>query len=289
VTSKTVLITGCSSGFGYGCVNAFLEQGFRVVATLRDADTRKELFRDLLNRYESHLYVASLDVTDGEERKSIANLLETKFGGQLDCLINNAGFGLFGALEDTSEAQIREQIEINLMGTVFLTRQLLPFIRAAKGRIINMSSVLGYMALPLSSMYAASKFAIEGFSESLRYELSSHGVKVCIVEPGGFRTRFADNQRWGEDAFNQNSAYRTQTDNYSAFQNKQRTGAGTPPDAVIKACVHLATARCPPFRVRCGNDAQMAYFLQCLLPSRFLDFLLNTMFDRVFHGRRGHD
>src|SRR5688572_23972764 len=167
MSKKVVLITGSSSGFGRLLVKAFLARDWTVVGTLRNAQRSEEIFHEELKAYAGRFFAPPLDVTREEERAAACDFIERRFEGRLDCLVNNAGFGLFGPLEESSEAQIREQMEVNFFGTVLLTRSLLPSLRKSGGRIINISSAMGYMGMPLSSMYSASKFALEGFSESL--------------------------------------------------------------------------------------------------------------------------
>ena len=179
--TKTVLITGTSSGFGRQLAPRFLNAGWTVIATLRDASKRSDLFAADLAKSPGRLFVLSLDVARENERVAAAGFIDRQFEGKLDCLVNNAGFGLFGALEDLSEDQIRRQMEVNFFGLVLLSRSLLPHLRRARGRIINITSALGYLGMPLTSLYCASKFAVEGLSESLYYELKPHGVQVAIV------------------------------------------------------------------------------------------------------------
>src|SRR5437868_4806455 len=212
--TKTVLITGTSTGFGHALVPRFLNVGWTVLATMRNAESRQDLYKDEAAKTADRLFIINLDVAAAEDRAAVAQFIDNRFDGRLDCLVNNAGFGLFGALEDVSEAQIRNQMEVNFFGLVLLTRQLLPHLRRARGRIINVSSVLGYTGMPLSALYAASKFAVEGLSESLDYELRPHGVQVAIVEPGGFRTGFRSNLAYGEKSFDESSAYSSQ---FAAF------------------------------------------------------------------------
>src|SRR5262245_25417622 len=214
MSRKTVLITGCSSGFGQLLVPEFLRDGWQVIATMRGAEKRQALFSKELQQYGDQLAILLLDVTNAEERRAVRDFIKERFGGRLDCLVNNAGYGLFGAVEDLSEAQIRQQMEVNFFGLVLLTQILLPQLRQSRGRVINISSVLGFMAMPMSVMYCASKFAVEGFSEGLAYELEPHGVQVALVEPGAFRTNFAEKLTWGDKSSDTNSPYQKQTAAY---------------------------------------------------------------------------
>jgi NAD(P)-dependent dehydrogenase (short-subunit alcohol dehydrogenase family) len=180
---KTVLITGCSSGYGLETARRFHAEGFRVVATMRAPRA------DLLPRSD-RLRVLPLDVTDPA---SIAAALEAS--GPVDVLVNNAGIGLFGALEATPMATIREVFETNTFGVMAMTQAVLPQLRARRsGVVVNVTSSATLAAFPLVAVYTASKSAIEGFTESLALELQAFGVRVKLVQPGyGPTTRFTSN------------------------------------------------------------------------------------------------
>jgi NAD(P)-dependent dehydrogenase (short-subunit alcohol dehydrogenase family) len=283
--TKTVLITGTSTGFGHQLVPRFLDAGWTVLATMRNADRRKDLFKDEAAKAADRLFIINLDVADAEDRAAVARFIDNRFDGRLDCLVNNAGFGLFGALEDVSEAQIRDQMEVNFFGLALLTRQLLPQLRRARGRIINVSSVLGYTGMPLSSLYAASKFAVEGLSESLYYELRPHGVQVAIVEPGAFRTGFRDNLAYGEKSFDQSSAYSSQFAAFKRYRETRETGPGNPIDPMLDAVMKLAAANKMPLRVRCGKDAKAGYAAKRLLPEGLHRAVLGKVFNKLFSGK----
>lgn len=283
--TKTVLITGTSTGFGHRLVPRFLDAGWTVLATMRHADHRQSLFKDEAAKAADRLLIINLDVAKTEDRAAVARFIDDRFAGRLDCLVNNAGFGLFGALEDMSEAQLREQMEVNFFGLALLTRQLLPPLRQARGRIINLSSVLGYTGMPLSSPYCASKFAVEGLSEALYYELRPHGVQVALVEPGAFRTGFGLNTAYGESSLDQSSAYAAQFASFKHYREARATGAGNPPDPVIDAVMKLAAARKMPLRVRCGKDAKVGYAAKRLLPEGLHQWVLGRVFDKLFPSK----
>jgi NAD(P)-dependent dehydrogenase (short-subunit alcohol dehydrogenase family) len=266
VSERTVLITGASSGFGRLLIPAFLGEGWRVIGTLRRAAERAESFKDELRDGRFRLH--ELDVTREEDRRAAAEVIGREFGGRLDCLVNNAGYGVFGALEDVSEQQLREQMEINFFGLALTTRALLPALRNARGRVINISSVLGFVGMPMASLYCASKFAVDGLSESLHFELAPHGVGVAVVEPGAFRTNFSANQQYGERTFDENSPYAEQSKALKRYRERRASGRGTPPDEVVNAVIKLATADRMPLRVRCGKDARSVYAMKRLLPER---------------------
>jgi NAD(P)-dependent dehydrogenase (short-subunit alcohol dehydrogenase family) len=176
---KTVLITGTSSGFGKVTARHFARHGWNVIATMRQPEGEKELtgLGDVL--------VTHLDVQDG---KSITKSIQAGIArfGRIDALVNNAGFGLFGVFETTPIEKIQEQFDVNVFGLMNVTRSILPHFRNNKsGLILNVSSGAGVFTLPMISLYCASKFALEGFSESLSYELASQNIIVKIIEPGG--------------------------------------------------------------------------------------------------------
>jgi NAD(P)-dependent dehydrogenase (short-subunit alcohol dehydrogenase family) len=176
---KTVLITGTSSGFGKATVRHFAKHGWNVIATMRQPAIEPELAG------LGNVLVHRLDVEDSQ---SITESIQTGIArfGQIDALVNNAGFGLFGLFETTPLEKVREQFEVNVFGVMNVTRALLPHFRKNKGGLIlNISSGAGVFTLPMLSLYCASKFALEGFSESLSYELVSQNIIVKIIEPGG--------------------------------------------------------------------------------------------------------
>lgn len=190
---KTVLITGTSSGFGKAAVRRFAREGWNVVATMRRPQDEREL-----TQVEGVL-VTRLDVQDRPSIEAAIDAGIARFG-RIDALVNNAGFGLFGLFEATAREKIAEQFDVNVFGVMDVTRALLPHFRRNKGGLIlNVGSGAGVFTLPMLSLYCASKFALEGFSEALSYELASQGITVKIIEPGGVvSTNFG--QRSGAEA-----------------------------------------------------------------------------------------
>jgi len=184
VMKNTILITGASSGFGRAAVQLFHQQGWNVVATMRSPDKDRAL-----SGLENVL-VVRLDVTDPESiQETIAGAV-ARFG-RIDVLVNNAGYGTLGALEAASSEVIRRQVDTNLIGLIQVTQSVLPVMRQQRsGTIINVSSVGGRVTFPFSSLYHATKFAVEGLTESLQYELNPLGIRLKIVEPGGYKTDF---------------------------------------------------------------------------------------------------
>lgn len=267
---KNVLITGCSSGFGLAMVHSFLNDGWHVIATARHPETSQALLQiqnPLLTRLK-------LDITVADHRLKIQSFIADTLHNQLDCLINNAGFGLLGVFEECNEAQIREQLETNIIGLILLTQVCLPALRRSKGRIINMSSALGYFAIPMYTLYTTSKFALEGFSESLYHELAPHGVQIAIIEPGVIKTHFAVNIKRPAYTID-DPIYMQQKESfkkiYNVFYNlPQNTSA----EFIAKVALKLANQKKMPLRIRITFDAKLMYWLRRLLPSRVFLYLV---------------
>jgi NAD(P)-dependent dehydrogenase (short-subunit alcohol dehydrogenase family) len=246
---KVWFITGCSTGFGHQLARQVLDRGDRAVLTARNPDKLK----DLLTQFGDKAIALQLDVTDGDTIAKAVFDAEEKFG-KIDVLVNNAGYGYFSAIEEGEDAEIRRQFETNVFGLFSLTRKLLPGMRTRRsGHIVNFSSIGGLMAFPATGYYHASKFAVEGFSESLSKEVGPLGIKVTIIEPGGFRTDWA-----GRSMIES----KTVIDDYAETSGARRRAAheysGTQPgdpvrgaDAIIKAVDAVE----PPLRLLLGSDA----------------------------------
>ena len=275
---RTVMITGCTSGFGQLLVKRFLHNGDLVIATGRKITQRKEILKAERELYGKNLIEMDLDVTVAAERARVISQLSS-----LDILVNNAGYGLSGALEDSGEAQIRHQMEVNFFGTVFMTQDCLPLLRKSKGQIFNFSSAFGFVGFPLTSLYCASKFAIEGFSESLAHEVAPHGVQVCVIEPGAYRTGFGKKMLWGERSENRNSPYHLQTQNYQRLHLKLSTRQNPPnPQDVADKIFQLSQAKNLPMRVRCGKDANTTHWFKRLVPSGVFHGISRRFYNKIF-------
>lgn len=180
--TKTVLITGASSGFGKEAAQLFRRNGWNVVATMRSPSKAASWANDLT--------VLPVDVTDRASMQRAVDEAVAQFGG-IDVLVNNAGFGVSGPLEGVAADEIHRQFNTNVVGLIEMTQIVLPVMRKARaGVIINISSVGGIISGPLISLYIASKWAVEGFSESLQYELAMHNIRIKVIEPGGSNTNF---------------------------------------------------------------------------------------------------
>ncbi len=181
---KTVFITGSSTGIGRECVETFRKNDWNVVATMRDVSKG-----DAFKKY-SNVHVVKMDVTDSESIKDAVDKTIEQFG-QIDVLINNAGYYSIGVVEAIDEAEIKRQLDTNLLGLILTTKEVLPHMRKRKsGLIVNMSSVAGRSTVLLQSIYHASKWGVEGFSQSLKYEVEDMGIDVVLIEPGVIKTDF---------------------------------------------------------------------------------------------------
>ncbi len=273
MAERIVLVTGGSSGFGLGVAQALAARGWSVTATVRDPARAPEAL--------AGVNVAALDLADETQIDALA----ARFA-RLDCLVNNAGYALNGPFATYSAAQMRRQMAVNVIGPALLIQRLLPALAAARGRVINVSSLAGENGLPMNSLYSASKFALEGLTEALRRELAPHGVQVAAVEPGGFRTRFLDNLEWGEQAIAPGGVDARWLESYRRMQARLRARAGKDPQAVVDAIVALAERPAMPLRTRVGGDARALHALKRLLPARAFDGVVAALIRRAFRLER---
>ncbi len=181
---KVVFITGSSSGFGNLTAKKFQQKGYQVVASMRSPEKEKEL-----NQFEN-IDLIKLDVIDLNNIKEAIQSTIEKYG-RIDVLVNNAGYGAFGYFEEASDAEIKNQVDVNFMGVLNITREVIPHMRKQKsGSIINITSLAGTIGMPFGSLYNATKFAVEGLTQALQFELGTFGINVRTVAPGGFKTNF---------------------------------------------------------------------------------------------------
>lgn len=242
---KTILITGASRGFGKIWAKALLERGDRVIATARNLDN----LADLVEQYGDAVLPIQLDVNDRAASFAAVNKAHQHFG-KIDVLINNAGFGLFGAIEETTEKQARDQMETNFFGVLWVTQAILPIFRAQKsGHIIQVSSFLGLVSLPVLGIYNASKFAVNGLTETLASEVKDFGIKVSLIEPNGFSTDWSGA-----------SAVQTEGTEWYAPVKQAFFEAATPdswgkPEATTDAVLKLIDSENPPLHFLLGKIA----------------------------------
>ncbi|WP_433862815.1 SDR family NAD(P)-dependent oxidoreductase [Sphingobacterium thalpophilum] len=240
--AKTVLITGASKGFGRVWAEAFLEKGYHVAATARNVAT----LADLKAKYGDRVLTLQLDVDRRQESMEVVQQVKQHFGS-IDILINNAGYALIGAVEETTEQEARAQMETNFFGTLWLTQAVLPVMREQKsGHIIQVSSILGLAALPSMGLYSASKFAVEGFTEALAAEVKDFGIRLTLVEPNGYASNI-----W-------HTGIATAPD--PVYDDLRKTLASHKTEfgqveATASALLHLAETENPPLRLFLGKVA----------------------------------
>jgi NAD(P)-dependent dehydrogenase (short-subunit alcohol dehydrogenase family) len=244
MASKVWFITGTSKGFGRVWAEAALARGDRVAAKAR----RVETLAPLVERYGNQVAAIALDVTDKAAVGAAIQQAHANFG-RLDVVINNAGYGLFGAIEEVSEAEARAQIETNLFGALWVTQAALPIMRAqGSGHIIQVSSIGGVNAFPTVGLYHASKWGLEGFSQSLAAEVAGFGIKVTIVEPGGFATD------WGGPSAQRATQMQAYDGARAAIAGFRSTNIPGDPDATGPAILKVVDAKDPPLRIFFGSS-----------------------------------
>jgi NAD(P)-dependent dehydrogenase (short-subunit alcohol dehydrogenase family) len=269
---RSVLVTGCSSGIGECVARGLHERGYRVFASVRNADDRG-IFAG------SGIECLVLDYADSASIGSAVEQLLEQTRGRLYGLFNNGAYGQPGACEDLSREAIRQQFETNVFGWMELTNLLLPVMRAqGHGRVIQNSSILGFVALPMRGAYNASKFAIEGFSDTMRLELAGTGIHISLIEPGPVQSRFRANAyrafRQFIDADNSvhEKRYRRMIQNFEKEGNVQPFTL--PPEAVLKRVIHALESKKPRIRYPVTVPTYLFAGLKRVLSDRMLDRIL---------------
>ncbi len=263
-TKNVVLITGASSGMGKAFAKALLAEGMTVYAAAR----RVEQMADLATL---GAIVLKMDITQQDEVHAAVQRNEQDHGG-VDVLINNAGFGLYGAMEDTSLDDARYQFEVNLFGMARLTQLVLPSMRAKRsGKIINMSSMGGKIYTPLGSWYHATKHAVEGWSDCLRLELSPFNIDVVVIEPGAIATEFNDVLVEPMLKRSGSGPYRTMA---QAFAAAAKRGGGSDPQVIVRLVVQAIHARKPKTRYAGGQYAKHLMFIRKWFGDRVYDRMI---------------
>ena len=276
--TRSILITGCSSGIGLCAAEGLQARGYRVFATARKA-------ADVEMLAAKGLEALQLDLTDSASIQRAVDTILARTGGTLDALFNNAGYGQPGAVEDLTREVLRTQFETNLFGMIELTNRVLPVMRRqGHGRIVQNSSILGYIVLAYRGAYNASKFAIEGITDTLRLELRGSGIQVSLIEPGPIKSHFRAN---AFAAFEQHidaaaSAHREQ---YAAMVRRlQKPGPAAPftlgPEAVLEKLIHALESPRPRARYLVTKPAWIFAYAKRLLPTAWLDRMLGNISDR---------
>ena len=272
-SDKTILITGCSSGIGYCVAKGLQQRGYRVFATARRPVSVATLEAEGLESLQ-------LDLDDSVSIKQAVDEILRRTDGRLYAVFNNGAFGLPGAVEDLSRDAIRAQFETNFFGWLELTNLLLPVMREqGYGRIIKNSSVLGFVAMPYRGAYNATKFAIEGLSDTLRLELKDTDIHVSLVEPGPILSRFRANALLALQQYIdvENSVHSERYQQVLERLNKEGPAVPftLPPEAVLKKVIHALESRNPKARYYVTVPTYLFGYLKRVLPTKTLDRLLS--------------
>jgi len=271
------LVTGCSSGIGYETALDLARDGYITYASMRDVSKGKKI-QDTATKENLKIEILELNVDKPEQIKSaVAKIVEEK--KRIDVLVNNAGYGLFGCTEDISIDELKAQFETNFFGIVRMIQEVTPIMRKnGSGTIVNVSSVAGRIGFPASPAYISSKFALEGLSESMRYELGQFGIKTIIIEPGVIKTDFFSSMKITKNA-KPDSPYKEIT-NKVVTGVKMMAEMGTPPTDVSRAIIKAIHEENPLPRYVVGNDALM--FLEAKKMKtdiEFENYLKKELFD----------
>lgn len=271
MTQKVILITGASSGIGFDAARVLAKQGHKIYAAARRTDLMEPLKSD-------GVVTMHMDVTDDESiRQGVEQVIAAE--GRIDVLVNNAGYGFFGAIENVKMEDARRQLEVNVFGLARLCQLVIPHMRKQKsGRIINISSIAGKLVMPFGGWYHVSKFSVEALSDAMRIELKPFGIDVSMIEPGGIKTD------WGIIAAKhlRNSSlgtpYEEATLNESKILHKAYSGNYlSSPKVITKAISKAVNSRCPRARYRTGAFAHTGVFIHWLLPAKCWDAMMRNL------------
>ena len=271
---QAVIITGASAGIGEATARRLAREGATVVLVARRKE-RLDALKDEIERAGGRALAIAADVTDAIDRERIVNETLAAFG-RIDALVNNAGYGQRGPIELVPMDAIRQNFETNLFSLIALTQLVIPILRRqARGRIVNISSLAGRIARPLSSIYDATKHALEAISDGLRGELAPFGIKVVIIEPGFIATEFLGvvNER-AREMIEQDSPYKPFFEGSAEGYQRIRKMAGHPDD-IAELVVKALTLDRPRPRYAAPRHAQLALVLKRLLPARLFDWLIS--------------
>ncbi len=278
-SERTALITGAATGIGRATAHHLDSLGWCVFAGVR-----KEADADSLREADGRVEPVTIDVTDEASIAAVAERIDSESPGGLAGLVNNAGVALAGPLEGLPVAEVREQIEINLIGQVAVTQAMLPALRKAQGRIVFLSSIGGRIALPFNGPYSASKFGLEAIADSWRQELAPWGIEVSLIEPGGVATPIwdkgvAEAERISEDMPPQiDELYGERIEKFRKLA-AEAGSSGIAPQEVAEAITEALTARRPKTRYLVGRDAKMRARVKGLIPDRTFDRLVARQID----------
>ena len=271
--NKTVLITGTSTGLGRITAKYFAQNGWNVAATMRSPENETEL-KEIAN-----IKVLKLDITKPETIRQAMTEAITAFG-KIDVVVNNAGIGMYGALELTTDVDIDRQYTVNVKGVINVIRTFLPYFREQHaGKFINVGSVMGLSTvLPLGSLYNMSKFALEGLTEGLYFELKPLNIDLHLVEPGGFESNFGTNVTFSKsDTIKEYDVITAKVEN--TLKSAQKKGATANPISITKTIYKLASGKSNAFRTVVGRDAKMVLLLRKILPTKTFLNILKSLYN----------
>ncbi len=269
---QTVLITGATRGIGKAAALRLARRGHRVLATGRDRALLSSL-ESLVAREGLPLHVSELDVTDASRAEAVVRNAVDDFG-RLDALVNNAGYGLSGVMEELTLEEVRQVFETNLFAVLRLSQLVLPHMRQQRsGTIVNVGSVAGQIAVPGEGAYSASKFALHSMTRAMRMETAQHGVRVVLIEPGVIQTDFGANKVWGEDCFREGSPYSAMA-RQTAVRSKGRELVAQGPENCARRITQVIESRWPSPRYVVGVDARAGALVSRIFPDRLMDFLM---------------
>ena len=254
-SQKVAIVTGSSTGIGYETSLALARNGFLTYATMRNLN-KAENIKSVATKESLTLYVKQLDVTDDASVKNAVEAISSETRGRIDVLVNNAGYGLNGAFEDLAMDEIKAQYETNVFGLIRVTQAVLPTMRRQKsGTIVNISSGAGRFGFPSGSAYVSTKFAVEGLSESISYELEPFGINVVIVEPGVIRTNFGNGLVVAKKSQHPNSPYSQMMKKIAnSFEELMKNSSS--PSLVANVVLKAVKDENPSLRYLAGNDVE---------------------------------
>ncbi|HLL61370.1 MAG TPA: SDR family oxidoreductase [Candidatus Nitrosocosmicus sp.] len=284
---KIVLITGCASGFGFLTALKFARNGFETFASVRNIKSEGVKELEKISKEENlALHIIEIDVTSDVSVKKGIDIIKKKTK-RIDILVNNAGFGFLGPIEEFTIEEIKQQYETNIFGTLRMIKEVVPMMRKNKhGMIINLSSINGLVPFPLYGVYGSSKFAIESLTETIRFELSHFNIKVTMIEPGSFLSKFAKHINHPKGMLKTDSPYKKLTGRffkkYHSAHDKAKENKVSDnllhPQKVADLIFKVSQKENPKVRYRIGLDAHMYFILKKILPHSIWEWLLHKAY-----------
>ena len=275
--AEVIIITGASAGIGKATAEYLMEKGFHVYGTSRKAMGNIDEYDADDPQSGGFIRMIPLDVTCEDSVKAAVEKIISK-EGHVDILVSNAGTGIAGSVEDVSMSEASSQFDVNFFGTLRMIKAVLPYMRKQGfGKIIALSSVAGVISIPYQAHYSASKFAMEGLIEALRYEIAPFGIKACLVEPGDTKTDFTKSRILAEGA-NDNSPYNTRfIKSLSRMEKDEQNGSS--PATVAAVIYKMIKKKNPPVRATVGLQYKLVLFLKRILPTHILEKVVGLLYN----------